>query len=378
MKKLFEINAKWVRLIDEDRMIFWVDDKYFVDQTGNVIPEDESIRKIIAEIKASYEDEEDDDDDEFGEEHNYKSWLKRNDPTELGEDLFPYSVVELISEIDHVEGCYGFRDRSGEFIIEPQYLEAWWFTQGLAGVSIGKTWYKSEDGHRFVEYHSGYINNRGETVIPFMFDSVWPFNDYEVAVVEFKDGIGRLIDKEGKFIPGTEKMDFCHYDSEDRYMKFLYIFDRGKDAPYGLYDTKERKVLLEPCAEDINVRGNDLIELTFYDGEFGEARYTYVDYQGKPKYPWLVDKGFKETGIPNDSLVTVVCKSQYIPTKRKSGVYYRNGKNYEKKELYGLYNAREEFILPIEYNGISEIGDNIFRCKKGKKISVYQLEECDY
>ena len=106
-------------------------------------------------------------------------------------------------------GNFGFKNKAGEFVIEPQYAFAHEFTCGLAAVNLNRTWYKTEEGRRFYENHFGYIDDHGKTIIPFDYDEAWPYNKYGVAVVETLDDVF-LINTTGKTISGTP-IDSKHF-----------------------------------------------------------------------------------------------------------------------------------------------------------------------
>ncbi len=108
-------------------------------------------------------------------------------------------------------GNFDYKNKEGEFVIEPQYAYAWDFTCGLAAVNLNRIWYRTPDGQRFYENHYGYINDKGKTIIPFIYDKAYPFNKYGVAVVDLTDTEGMLIDLNGDVIPGTDNLSFFHY-----------------------------------------------------------------------------------------------------------------------------------------------------------------------
>ncbi|MFO0175197.1 MAG: WG repeat-containing protein, partial [Aphanizomenon sp.] len=56
---------------------------------------------------------------------------------------------------------WGYIDRTGQFIINPQFDEADIFSEELAAVKMGEKW--------------GYINQYGDLIIPLTFDFAKPF-----------------------------------------------------------------------------------------------------------------------------------------------------------------------------------------------------------
>ncbi len=369
MKELFSALGKTVRVVDRKRMIFDFGNGVFYDIKGNIVPPLETIK---------YNDS-----DAINDDHKEKKEIvdKR-----IVDELIPESTIEPIYEIDDLFGNYGFKNKAGEFIIEPQYAYAYEFTCGLAAVNLNRTWYKNEDGRRFYENHFGFIDEHGKTVIPFAYDEAWPFNKYGVAVVTTLEDTF-LIDTTGKTIPGTENLAFMHpYDYDERFLEFhekgtdVHYID-ADDVPVGLYDTKERKVILAPSIASAIPCSDDLILVYERGGEYGvsDFRQYYINSKGEKLYPWLNNKGFAIVGRPNKSLVTVVAVSKYTELAGNPSEYFSaNGKKYKREFVYGLYSPKEFFILPLEYDGIREVTDNVFACLKDGTWTLIALDEGDY
>ena len=372
MKELFVKPCKYIRLADSDKMIFDIGEDHYCDQTGAPVPPDPKYRYVPK--VCNYSDDPWDSD-----------WIENEG---LDEKLISKSTTDPVEEIDDTFGCYGFINRAGEYVIEAQYAFAHEFTCGLAAVNLNRTWFKLENGRRVYENHFGYINARGETVIPFSYDEAWPFNKYGVAIVEDRKG-SYLIDKTGKRIPGTEGFHFDHfYDYDNRFMEFnwqkdieSYSWENQDEIPAGVYDTKERKVLLPPSIESIIEWEEDFIEVYEFGGEFGvcDFRQWYMNSKGEVLFPWLKDKGYSIVEKPNQRLITIVAVSKFYELSGNPRSYVpRNGKKYERKYFYGLINARGEAIFPLEYDEISELAVNLFACWKNGTATVIQLEDRDF
>ena len=94
----------------------------------------------------------------------------------VGESLYSvYVKDELIGQYENVSfvsddkmiavcqnGKWGFINLKGEFVIEPQFVEARSFSNGFAAVSNGDSW--------------GFVNKKGELAIPYQFIEVGNFN----------------------------------------------------------------------------------------------------------------------------------------------------------------------------------------------------------
>jgi len=95
---------------------------------------------------------------------NFKEGIVRIAKFDKDPALLPYS--EIIS----TRSKFGYSDREGNIIIEPQYTQAEDFSEGLAAVKIKDKY--------------GYINMAGETVIEFIFEHAFSFYKNR-AVVSF-------------------------------------------------------------------------------------------------------------------------------------------------------------------------------------------------
>ena len=89
----------------------------------------------------------------------------------------PYAKVKINSK-------YGFIDKTGKYIINPQYDELDWFREGFAGVKIDGKW--------------GFVDFFGTVVIKPVYDSVCWFSD-GLAVVSIKKRYG-AINKMGQYV----------------------------------------------------------------------------------------------------------------------------------------------------------------------------------
>lgn len=91
----------------------------------------------------------------------------------------------------------GYIDYRGRLLIEPQFDEAYPFSEGLAAVRIGD----SRTGLW------GYINKRGKLVIPPQFSEVWNFSEGLARVGYRENNLWGYIDKKGRLVitPQFEK-----------------------------------------------------------------------------------------------------------------------------------------------------------------------------
>ena len=359
MKILFSKQGKSCYVADKERIIFCIDNSYF-DINGNEVPDEDAFHK-----------NHDDEDDGW-----YQYWM---DDEGLPEPLKAESTVEPEWEIDDTFGNFGFKNKEGEFVIEPQYAYAHEFTCGLASVNLNRTWYRTPEGRRYYENHYGYIDGNGKTAIGFQYDEARPFNKYGVAVVsKTTDRFFHLIDLAGNEIPGTRFPYISYYDYDDRYLEFSR--DDEDEALIGLYDTKERKVLIEPRFSEVSITDDNHILVRERDGEYGvsDFRQYYINRNGDLIYPWLSKQRFAIIERPDINDVTAVATSQYTELAGHPRCYFEhNGKKYDRKFIYGLYSSKEVFLLPEEYEKISKMHDDIWCCCKDGVITLIRTEPND-
>lgn len=167
-------------------------------------------------------------------------------------------------EKDHTSR-FGYLNRKGEVVIPAQFFEASFFCNGLAAVV-------NKDG----KY--GYINKKGELVIAYQFDKAAPFIN-KCAVVAIDKHYG-VIDRKGNFIIAPQFAEM--YPSQD-----LYVISLQKHGDMGFCD-KKGKVVVNP---QFDLVGN------FNDADFAPARMSLKDKMGyvnkkgifviNPQYDWV-------------------------------------------------------------------------------------------
>ncbi len=180
-----------------------------------------------------------------------------------------------------VNDKWGFINTKGEYVIPPKYYAVSNFSEGLAAVSSSE--HKTD----------GYINKKGETVIPFKDNYLEPkeFNEGLAPVIKGEDKSCSYINKKGKIVIDKDKISpvtsYCGNFYEG--LRVFYIDSNPKKITTGYIDRKGRiKYSRKFDVPEIYSDGEFSV---FEDFSSNMAQFT-IDY--KTGY---IDKKFK-TVIP--------------------------------------------------------------------------------
>lgn len=138
----------------------------FIDPTG----------KTVFEL---YYKEYDINADEVGEKNGFNA----------GANNYSEGLSAVWVNTDNIDGEWGFVDKTGKFVIEPQFFDAGDFSEGLARIT--------NDG--CVDGMSGYIDKTGKTKIEQKYYGAEDFSE-GLAAVENKDNKWGYIDPNGKMV----------------------------------------------------------------------------------------------------------------------------------------------------------------------------------
>ena len=181
------------------------------------------------------------------------------------------------------EGKWGYIDKSGKIVINHQFSSAAAFKVGYAVVSLdekagvidqdGKYIVNPQfgnayaDGDRYLinqDNKWGWTDKEGKFIINPQFDEAYFFGDNKLAGVKSADKWG-FIDKEGKIVINPQ------FDEAFQFMDDIAIVKLG--GKYGLID-KEGKYKLNPQFETI---GDDLVAYIFDYSIKGDITSDYLD-----------------------------------------------------------------------------------------------------
>lgn len=167
-------------------------------------------------------------------------------------------VVRLFSEdlaafskVDSTNTIWGFVDKSGKQVINPQFDAVGEFHDGKCAV-------KNKDGKW------GYIDKSGKIIINHQFDSAFRFKD-DKAIVKLDDKAG-VIDEDGKYIVNPQFKDA--YADSDKYLI-------NQDDKWGWCDEKG-KFIINPQFDDALFFGESKLACIKSSDKWG-----YVDGEGK-------------------------------------------------------------------------------------------------
>lgn len=199
------------------------------------------------------------------------------------------------SDYRHMAGTWGFIDEAGEEVIQPQYIYAHDFEDGIAIVAKGKwTLDPKWDNHYnqgcywTEEELWGGIDKSGNVVIPFIFDEIKFFFDRtDIFMAHYggwPEGRWGVIDNTGKWL-AEPIFEGLYYETQDNLIVF-YAEDpvrTANDSLMGIYDLANKKVLLEPQFWDVSFCRDD-INVDVFDEDLGRTVQKIIDRSGKERF----------------------------------------------------------------------------------------------
>ena len=174
------------------------------------------------------------------------------------------------------EILWGFLDKNGYEVIKPQYKAVTDFRLGLAAVQ------ETSEGKW------GYINLKGETVVPCQYDEAYPFDDEGNAIVKDAKGY-RSIDRQGNTVREY------HYSKMIPDRRWARVFD---GETWGWCNEKGECVVT-PAYEDCRPFGDAQLAPVKIRGKWG-----YIDRNGRlaikrqftEAYPFVEERAAVKTG----------------------------------------------------------------------------------
>jgi hypothetical protein len=230
---------------------------------------------------------------------------------------FSYSGGKLVET--QLNSKWGLIDTTGKVVVLPKFQSIFQraASNGLICVELNDM--------------KGFIDTNGKQVLPFIYKTLFGFNDDGWALVSIKESYELLfIDKTGKIVLKPKQKNI---ESIDEFSEGLAPIQIGINGKYG-YINKSGNMVIQPQFFSVS---------SFYNGvaEFGESDDAFG----------LIDKTGKKI----------------VPAKYNSILQLDDG-NFvvEKENKYGVIDKKGVSILPIKFDKIYRFQQNLFVIENGE------------
>lgn len=233
------------------------------------------------------------------------------------EDVSLFSEdLAAFSKIDSTNTIWGFVDKSGKQVINPQFTNVGSFHDGKCAV-------QNKEGKW------GYIDKSGKIIINHQFDSALKFKDGKAIVnLDEKDGV---IDEDGKYIINPQfKSAFA---DEDNYLIY-------QDEKWGWCD-ENGKFIINPQFDDALFFGKSNLACVKSDDKWG-----YIDVEGKI----MINPQFDEA-FPFMDEVAIVKSGDKYGLIDKEGKYKVNPQfdRIGEDVIYYVYDSSVKYTITTDY-----------------------------
>ena len=262
-------------------------------------------------------------------------------------DRFSYSLVPVQSDEK-----WGYIDKQGKYVVNPQFKSAYLFTDGIAVVesSDGKFGYIGEDGKYIINPTYKFASNFSEGL----------------AFVASENGFPTCINKKGetKFVLKDAALVGVFQDG----LAFIQVKDK-----YGFIDNSG-KTVINPQFESIGDFSDGLAAVSTKKDKDSEAVWGFIDRTGKI----IINPQFKSAGSFKDgkALVSDGKKFGYID---KKGLYAINpqfdeAENFseglagiKQGESYGFINTEGKIVINPQFEKITSFKNGLAAVRSGKE-----------
>lgn len=275
------------------------------------------------------------------------------------------ALVYLVSN-DRKMAHYGFIDKAGNEVIQPQFQSVWSFSEGLAAVEIEGQW--------------GFIDKVGQIVINPEYDSAKGFSE-GVAIVS-KGEEDWLIDRDGNQLFSCNGNDVAlSLHEEGRFSEGLLTVYDPTAAKYGFID-KTGKFVIEPkfarassfseglARVAVVVEGEEMLAFIGHHGEFviPPKFNTDVDFlRGSTNFsegvasltenlrPTITEE---EKFVYIDKSGTIILFTDFFyagPFREGLAVVYDDGKS----DGWGFIDKLGNVVIPLQYNRASDFSEGL-------------------
>lgn len=265
-------------------------------------------------------------------------------------DLGNYSEG-LIAARDSVSGLWGYIDKTGEYVIEPAYYDAFPFSEGLAAVKTVTGFYSFIDktGNEVIKGNYSDVSNSSGKIAGY--EKYYKFNKGYALVNSGEAGFSNskptLIDTKGNVVKGNEIEYIDFKDCGEFLVGVNDIYNTNSDTN-GIYDYKYDKIA--DCSGIFCSTDNKYVMTKTYNIKNENDEYTYRAYDGKGNIVFDEKDLVGKLGADCDYYI----KNEYIIAEK-----HTNGIN-----TCAVYDLRlNEVIAAGKYNGAFPISDDLFIVK---------------
>ncbi len=261
------------------------------------------------------------------------------------------------SDYEDIAGIWGYVNEKGEEVIKPQYIYANDFENSMAFVCKGE-WKIDEKynnscatGRYWTDTALwGAINEKGEEVIPLIFDEIERFNGsdsvFRAHYGGWEDGRWGVIDTRGAWVV-EPAFNYIGWDFFNGCFSFSYEDDYD-DTLEGIYDSNEKRILFEPQFLNVDFLDNGLFLVEVFDDKLERSIEKIIDRNGRELFPSEYSQLYEEEG----------------------GNYFVASKGEGNTRVSGLIDKEGKEIIPCKYHteirGIQLDKKIIFTKENGK------------
>lgn len=254
------------------------------------------------------------------------SLLRSDDIEKVDMDLIPVCKNEK----------WGYINKKGDFIINPQFADATYFSDGLARVCDSKG-------------NVGYINKKGKYVIAAKYKQGTYFKE-GLAFVVAEGGAPTCINKKGKTVFELPQAEGVMEFSEG--LATFYTYDKEGEELYGFVDKKGR-VAINPQFKKANYFCEGMAAVANSEGDFG-----YIDKKGKyvinPQFEeaWQFKNG-KAAVLMGDEWGFIDKKGKYIinPQFETASIFNGHCAAVRQGDKWGFIDEDGKFVINPQFEG---------------------------
>lgn len=274
---------------------------------------------------------------------------------------------------DGLAGMWGYVDKNGKEIVSPRFVYACDFLNGIAVAAEGewrKLTYKEDKEnaglYRAENVRWGAIDREGNTVLPFIYDSIQRFDNGRTdifATYTAADNGWSVVDSRGNRLNGGV-FDGIEAESVGEMILFTQSTDEG-DTLMGVYDIKEKREILPPVYTSLHILENGYFNAECFSERLNRSVERIIDRNGKERFPseysyintWKepyetvvrTDEGEWHGVIEPDGKVLIPCKYN-IPFDGFNRI--KNRIVFETNDLVGVCDLEGNTVIPPKYYDI--------------------------